>query len=59
MIKKNKEKAALAATKVVELAEGNMDAYEQKAKLIKEKQLIKEKERLEQIKIKEEEIKRR
>lgn len=37
MIKKNKEKAALAATKVVELAEGNMDAYEQKAKLIKEK----------------------
>jgi len=28
MIKKNKEKAALAATKVVELAEGNMDAYE-------------------------------
>ena len=34
MIKKNKEKAALAATKVVELAEGNMDAYEQKAKLI-------------------------
>jgi len=55
MIARNKEKAEQAGSKAVELAQGNMDKYEEKARMIKEKEILKEKERIEKIKAKEEE----
>jgi|TARA_B110001450_G_C17645578_1_gene491084 hypothetical protein len=55
MIARNKEKAEQAGSKAVELAQGNMDKYEEKARMIKEKEIAKEQERLAKIKAKEEE----
>lgn len=58
-IRRNKEKALQAGNKAVALAAGNMDRYEKKAALIKQKEIQREKERQDKIKAKEIEFQRR